>query len=239
MNKPYLIRAHPAWGQMLVAGGIDLVSLANNHVLDYGQVGLDDTLATLDGLDIRAVGAGRSPEEAVQPAMYTLNGVRVAVLAFAGAYWNGSIDMPATDRVAWAEPGRVQAAVRAVRGQADVVIVILHAGREYARTPSESQVAAAHAAIDAGADLVVGHHPHVTQTVERYGRGLIVYSLGNAVFDIPRQAAMQGHLLRVHVSRAGLTRAELWPFWIEEAVRPRLLAGQDGSPQVSIVFPAE
>jgi poly-gamma-glutamate synthesis protein (capsule biosynthesis protein) len=112
-------------------------------------------------------------------------------------------------------------------------------------------VAVAHAAIDAGADLVVGHHPHVTQTVERYdsprrspsgegskdGRhGLIVYSLGNAVFDIPRQAAMQGDLLRVYVTRDGLQRAELWPFWIEDSIRPRLLAGDNGKPRFSIIY---
>jgi len=152
--------------------------------------------------------------------------------------------MPASDRIAWAEPAKVQADVRAARDQADVVVVLLHAGIEYSARPSSSQLAVAHAAIDAGADLVVGHHPHVTQTVERYdspgskdGRqGLIVYSLGNAVFDIPRQAAMQGDLLRVYVTRDGLQRAELWPFWIEDAIRPRLLAGDDGYPRFSIIF---
>jgi len=228
------------------------VSLANNHALDYGQVGLDETLSTLDALGIATVGAGcetsssRSADlcQAGRPAILTVNGVRVAVLGYAGAYWNGSADMPASDKIAWAEPARVQADVRAAREQADVVVVLLHAGIEYAAEPSSSQLAAAHAAIDAGADLVVGHHPHVTQTVERYdgpgsedGRhGLIVYSLGNAVFDIPRQVAMQGDLLRVCVTRDGLLRAELWPFWIEDAIRPRLLAGDEGNPRFSIIY---
>jgi poly-gamma-glutamate synthesis protein (capsule biosynthesis protein) len=95
----------------------------------------------------------------------------------------------------------------------------------------------AHAAIDAGADLVVGHHPHVAQTVERYGRGLIVYSLGNTLFDIPRPATMRGHLLRVHATQAGLVRAELWPFWIEDAIRPRLLDDGQGAPRIEVVVP--
>jgi len=254
LNKPYIIRAHPGSGQTLVEAGLDLVSLANNHALDYGQVGLDETLDTLDALEIAVVGAGcetsttRTADlcRAGQPAIFTLNGVKVAVLGYAGAYWNGSPDMPASDKIAWAEPARVQADVQAVRAEADIVIVLLHAGIEYAAKPSSSQVAAAHAAIDAGADLVVGHHPHVTQTVERYGPqgraegssrdGLIVYSLGNAVFDIPRQAAMQGDLLRVYVTRDGLQRAELWPFWIEDAIRPRLLADADGNPRFSIIY---
>jgi poly-gamma-glutamate synthesis protein (capsule biosynthesis protein) len=146
--------------------------------------------------------------------------------------------VPATDRIAWAEPAQVQADVRAVRDRADVVVVVVHNGTEYARTPSPDQVAVAHAAIDAGADLVVGHHPHVTQTVERYGRGLIVYSLGDTLFDIPRQAAMQGDLLRVHVTRDGLRQAELWPFWIDGEIQPRLLADSTGTAaRFSIVFP--
>lgn len=259
MDKRYIIRAHPGSGQTLVEAGLDLVSLANNHVLDYGQVGLDDTLSVLDTLGIAVVGAGcgidagdgSTAEEdrdgscrAGRPAIFAFDGVKVAVLGYAGAYWNGSPDMPSSDRIAWAEPARVQADVRAARGQADVIVVILHAGVEYAGTPSANQVAVARAAIDAGADLVVGHHPHVTQTVERYdgpesegGRhGLIVYSLGNAMFDIPRQAAMQGDLLRVYVTRDGLLRAELWPFWIEDAIRPRLLADDDGNPRFSVIY---
>jgi len=259
LSKPYVIRAHPRWVQTLVDAGFDLVSLANNHALDYGQVGLDDTLSALDAVRIASVGAGckTSTGEGSQPAadlgdscqggkpdILTLNGVRVAVLGYAGAYWNDSPDMPASDQIAWAEPARIQADVRAARDQADIVIVLLHAGVEYAAKPSPNQVTVAHAAIDAGADLVVGHHPHVTQTVERYdspaskdGRhGLIVYSLGNAVFDIPRQAAMQGDLLRVYVTRDGLQRAELWPFWIEDSIRPRLLAGDNGNPRFSIIY---
>jgi poly-gamma-glutamate synthesis protein (capsule biosynthesis protein) len=237
MAKQYVIRAHPAWGQTLLEAGIDAVTLANNHALDYGPAALDETSSTLEELGITTIGVGPSAEEAHKPALVTLNGIRVAMLGYAAARWNGSADVPATDRLAWAEPERVQADIRAVRDQADVVVVVLHAGTEYARRPSTDQVAVAHAAIDAGADLVVGHHPHVTQTVERYGRGLIVYSLGDALFDIPRQAAMQGDLLRVHVTRAGLSQAELWPFWIEAAIRPRLLAapGDAGRPRFSIV----
>jgi poly-gamma-glutamate synthesis protein (capsule biosynthesis protein) len=207
LDKPYLIRAHPGRGQTLVEAGFDLVNLAHNHALDFGQAGLDQTLETLEALDIATVGAGSSQEMARRPAVFDLNGVRVAVLGYAAARWNGSEDVPATDRVAWAKPGAVQADVKAVRDRVDLVIVQLHAGTEYATSPSPDQVRFARAAIDAGADLVVGHHPHVTQTVERYKQGLIVYSLGDALFDIPRQAAMQGDLLRIHATREGLVQA--------------------------------
>jgi poly-gamma-glutamate synthesis protein (capsule biosynthesis protein) len=237
LEKTYLIRAHPRWGQVLVEGGVDLVTVANNHALDFGEAGLDETLDTLAALDVAAVGAGRSRAEAHRPAVFEVNGLRVAVLGYAAARWNGSVDVPATERIAWAEPEAVAADVRAAGEQVDLVVVLLHAGTEYASGPSADQVTVARAAVDAGAHLVVGHHPHVTQTVERYKSGLIVYSLGDAIFDIPRPAAMRGHLLRVQVSAGGVVQAELWPFWIEDAIRPRLLDEGQGSPHIQIVYP--
>jgi poly-gamma-glutamate synthesis protein (capsule biosynthesis protein) len=239
LDKDYLIRAHPRWGQTLVDGGLDLVTLANNHALDFGQVGLDETLATLEALEIVAVGAGSSADtqRAHRPALFDLNGVRVGVLGYAAARWNSSEDVPATESLAWGQPDVVQANVRSVRDQADVVVVLLHAGTEYDPEPSPDQIAVARAAVDAGANLVVGHHAHVTQTVERYGEGLIVYGLGDALFDIPYAAAMQGDLLLVLVTEEGLARAELWPFWIEDAIRPRLLDDGEGGPSFELVYP--
>jgi poly-gamma-glutamate synthesis protein (capsule biosynthesis protein) len=237
LDKSYLIRAHPLWSQSLVEAGLDLVTLANNHALDYGDEGLDETLAVLGAQGIEVVGAGQSTDEARRPAVFTLNGIRVALLGYAADRWNDSVDVPATERIAWAYPEVVQADVAAIRDGADLVVVVLHAGTEYANKPSPDQVTVAHAAVDGGADLVVGHHPHVTQTVERYKQGLIVYSLGDALFDIPRPAAMRGHLLCVHVSREGVTQAGLWPFWIEDAIRPRLLDDGQGHPRHRIIYP--
>lgn len=237
LNKSYLIRAHPSWGQTLVEGGLDLITLANNHALDYGLDGLEETGSVLSALDIEVVGAGPSRTAAHRPALYDLEGVRVAILGYAAARWNGSVDVPTTERLAWAEPDAVRADVQAIRDQVDLVVVLLHAGTEYAATPSPDQVAVAHAAIDAGADLVVGHHPHVTQTVERYKQGIAVYSLGDALFDIPRQAAMLGDLLRVHATQEGLTQIEIWPFWIEDAIRLRLRDDGQGQPRFQIIYP--
>ena len=211
--------------------------LANNHAMDYGQAGLDQTLGTLQAIGIETVGAGASQEMARRPAVVELNGLKVAVLGYAAARWNGSEDVPATDRVAWAYPDAVRADVEAVREEVDLVIVQLHAGTEYATEPSPDQVRFARAAIDAGADLVVGHHPHVTQTVERYKGGLIVYSLGDALFDIPRQATRRGYVLRVHATRDGLRQVELWPYWIVDAIQPRLLDDGSGGVRYRIIYP--
>ena len=237
LDKSYLIRAHPDTGETLRQAGFDLVHLANNHALDYGEAALDQTVNTLEGLGIAFVGAGSSPEMARRPAEFTVNGLRVAVLGYAAARWNGSPDVPATDLIAWANVEAMQADVRAIRDGADLVIVQLHAGTEYATSPSPDQVRFARAAIDAGANLVVGHHPHVTQTVEQYQGGLIVYSLGDALFDIPRQAAMRGQLLRVHVTQEGLAQAELWPFWIADSIQPRLVNNGQGQARFRIIYP--
>ena len=237
LDKSYLIRAHPDTGETLRQAGFDLVHLANNHALDYGEAALDQTVNTLEALDIAFVGAGSSPEMARRPAEFTVNGLRVAVLGYAAARWNGSPDVPATDLIAWANVEAMQADVRAIRDGADLVIVQLHAGTEYATSPSPDQVRFARAAIDAGANLVVGHHPHVTQTVEQYQGGLIVYSLGDALFDIPRQAAMRGQLLRVHVTQEGLAQAELWPFWIADSIQPRLVNNGQGQARFRIIYP--
>jgi poly-gamma-glutamate capsule biosynthesis protein CapA/YwtB (metallophosphatase superfamily)/outer membrane protein assembly factor BamB len=237
LDKSYLIRAHPRWGQTLLEAGLDLVTLSNNHALDFGYAGLDETLSTVQALGIATIGAGPSQSLAHRPALFNLGGVRVALLGYAAARWNGSVDVPATDRLAWAETAAVQADVRAIRDQVDLVVVLLHAGTEYAATPSSDQKAIALAAIEAGADLVVGHHPHVTQTIEQSERGLVVYSLGDALFDIPRQAAMQGELLRIHATREGIIQAEVWPFWIQDAIRPQFLDDSQGTPRFKIIFP--
>jgi poly-gamma-glutamate synthesis protein (capsule biosynthesis protein) len=237
MDKSYLIRSHPDTGETLVEAGFDLVHLGNNHALDYGQAALDQTLSALEHFGIGWVGVGSSREMAHAADILDLNGLQVAVLGYAAARWNGSEDVPATDLITWAEPDAVRADVQAVRDRADLVIVQLHAGTEYSTSPSPDQVRVARTAIDAGADLVVGHHPHVTQTVERYKDGLIVYSLGDALFDIPRQAAMRGHLLRIHATEDGLVQAELWPFWIADSIQPRLLDDGDGEALYRIIYP--
>ena len=237
MDKSHLIRSHPDTGETLVEAGFELVHLGNNHALDYGQAALDQTLSTLEYLNIGWVGAGSSREMAHAAETLDINGLQIAVLGYAAARWNGSEDVPSTDLIAWAEPDAVRADVQAVRDRADLVVVQLHAGTEYATSPSPDQVRVARAAIDAGADLVVGHHPHVTQTVERYKDGLIVYSLGDALFDIPRQAAMRGHLLRIHATEDGLVQAELWPFWIADSIQPRLLDDGKGEARYRIIYP--
>ena len=125
--------------------------------------------------------------------------------------------------------------VAAAAGQADIVIVSLHAGSEYRDLPSGLQVSVAHAAIDAGARVVLGHHPHVLQGIGRYGDGLIVYSLGNFVFDFdevdyaqPGLPSALSAILEVHLTKEGIADCRLLPLGIDPADgRPYLAGGEE------------
>jgi len=191
--KNFNFRARPALMDALTTGGVDVVSLANNHVMDYGSEGLEDTLSTLDGGKVRHFGAGLSLSDARQPAIVEIKGVRIAFVGylFLGEQHFEPYEIFATDD----QPGAaghfgdvaalqsmMEDDIRAAKEQADHVIPFFHWGREGHAIPEAYQVALAHAAIDAGASAVLGSHPHVLQGVEVYNGAPIAYSLGNFVF---------------------------------------------------------
>ena len=176
----------------LARAGFNIVSLANNHTLDYGPEGLEDTRAALDKAGIGHVGAGRNLAEA-RAAVYLHAHRRAAAdfpmpsapvaflaysLTFPEEFWAGP-DRPGT---AFGHERFVRADVTAAREKADIVVVSFHWGQEGKTELRDYQVQLAHAAIDAGAAAVLGHHPHILQGVERYKDGVILYSLGNFAF---------------------------------------------------------
>ena len=239
--KDYTFRAPSDLATGLRTAGITAVSVANNHVLDYGAVGLSDTLAALDGAGIAHAGAGDDAAAAAAPAIIDVHGTRVAFLSFVNVP-NDSVTGfvtasmaagPGRAGVNWGTPEAVTTAVQAARAQADVVIVSMHAGIEYADEPNDVQRALAHAAIDAGAALVIGAHPHVLQGIEYYGTGVILYSLGNFVFDLDNGdvlhyglPAVQTVVARVTFSGDRVQGLELLPAVIDTSqYRPVPAAG--------------
>jgi poly-gamma-glutamate synthesis protein (capsule biosynthesis protein) len=179
----YSFRADPRAIEGLKFAGFDVVSLANNHADDWGPAALMDTVERLRAAGIRPVGAGANDLDAHYPAVVNLHGVRLAFLAYVEIPPESATAGPASPGVAWLEPDRVMEDIRFARRLADVVIVSLHWGIEYQRKPQRRQVEMAHEMIDAGADLVVGSHPHVVQPLEQYHGHWIAYSLGNFIFD--------------------------------------------------------
>lgn len=182
-GKQYVFRSPPdRVAPALARAGIRLVSLANNHVMDYGLEGLRDTMRALEDAGIRYAGAGESLAAARRPAIVETGGVRLALLAysltFPEEFW-ASDSRPGT---AFGHEHQVRADVAAARRTADVVLVSFHWGREGTTELRDYQRTLGQAAIDAGAAAVLGHHPHVLQAVEHYRGGVILYSLGNFVF---------------------------------------------------------
>jgi len=181
--KQYSFRASPWWATRLADAGFDVLSLANNHTMDYDRIALQDTVACLRRAGIAPVGAGPNQTEAHALRTITVRGIRVGFLAYLGMFPPVLPILPQEPGVAMGYPTDVRRHVTAARRLADVIVVSIHAGIEGITRPSPRQREIAHAAVDAGADLVIGHHPHVVQPVEHYRGKAVFYSLGNFVFN--------------------------------------------------------
>ncbi len=227
-QKSYTFRAPPLAAAGLAAAGFDLVSIANNHSLDFGPEALVDTVEQLRAASVEVVGGGRDNEEAYRYRVLTAHGVRVAFLGLAEVPNDNGYDRsvwiaaPGKPGIAWVDEERMAATVREAAQAAEVVVVMLHFGIEGASEPLERQRQLSRSAIDAGANLVVGSHPHVLQKLEDYGGGLIAYSLGNFVFDGFEGDANKSGILLVSFAADGS------PSWRMEPVS----IGWDGLPRL-------
>jgi D-alanyl-D-alanine carboxypeptidase/poly-gamma-glutamate capsule biosynthesis protein CapA/YwtB (metallophosphatase superfamily) len=179
----YSFRMDPASTKAIYDAGFDILSLANNHMGDYGRQAMEDTMRRLRRAGVAYTGAGWNSTEARQPTIIERAGERVGFLGFSdvGPAWMEAGD--ALSGILLADPAQVTDAVRQARGKVDILVVSFHFGEEYHTVSSARQKELARAAIDAGANIVIGHHPHVAEEVEEYHGGVIAYSLGNFVFD--------------------------------------------------------
>lgn len=225
-NDELTFRSDPGVEADMAVANIEAVSLANNHVPNFGEQGILDTLALLHAVGIQTAGAGKNLAQALQPAVITKNGLTIAFLAY-----NDTDVVPesygASDQhagTAFMDIPTMQTAVRQANDDADIVVVSMHSGIEYAPTPNASQQRFAYAAIDAGADLVLGHHPHVVQPAELYKGKYIFYSLGNFIFDQPfSDDTKTGMTAVITVSKKGVDNITFQPVFMEHAAQPRLL----------------
>lgn len=184
-DKQYTFRVDPSYLSAFQEMGVDVVSLANNHALDYGTDALMDTFAALDEAGISYVGAGDSEERAGQPYFMSCGERTVGILSASRVIpevsWNIENRQPGL--FCTYDSTALVAAIETARAQCDYLVVYVHWGVERQEYPEEYQRSLAKAYIDAGADLVVGSHPHVPQGIEYYQGKPIVYSLGNFIFN--------------------------------------------------------
>jgi poly-gamma-glutamate synthesis protein (capsule biosynthesis protein) len=237
LHHLYSFRADPRALKGLKAAGFTVVSEANNHAYDWGPAALVDTLGRLHTAGIRTVGAGENTLEAHHPTVVDLGEVRVAFLACV------NIDPPEAAAsahhpgVAWLNIEQVARDIRFARNLADLVVVCPHWGVEYVPVPTRQQEELARKMIDAGADLVVGSHPHVVQPLVQYRGRWVAFSLGNFIFDQRDPATHRGLLLKVTVRDKKITKVARIPIEINSDCQARLATPQGQVSQLLVATP--
>jgi poly-gamma-glutamate capsule biosynthesis protein CapA/YwtB (metallophosphatase superfamily) len=234
--KDVVFKGDPRLAPAMAKAGIDVVTMANNHAGDMGDSGLLDSIRYVRKAGVKVCGAGRDLADARAPRFFTVDGVRVAFLGFTDVL---PVGYPATSSSPGTSPGRsdvgaVKEAVRDAAKEADYVVVTWHWNFELTTAPSSLESSEGKAMIDAGADLVIGHHPHVLQGVQAYHGGLIAWSTGNLVFDRMTGTLNQTMLVRAQVSRHRI-KVDLVPVTIAYDGRPKVAYGATASTILSRV----
>lgn len=207
-DKEFHFQADPEAVETLTYGGVDIVTLANNHAMDYQEEGLKDTMSTLKKAGIHYIGAGMDETEARKPQIIDVKGQRIAYFGyFTGEDFTATATSPGVNN---GVEERIAADIKAVRGQVDWIIVNFHWGAELANYPEAWQINLAHHTIDAGADVIIGHHPHVLQGTELYKGRPIAYSLGNFIFGGNARSDYDTAVLKVSV-RSKQMKVEVLP----------------------------
>jgi poly-gamma-glutamate capsule biosynthesis protein CapA/YwtB (metallophosphatase superfamily) len=238
LPKKWVYRAHPDLVPEMASAGIDVVGLANNHVYDYGRQGLADTIRHLDRGGIRHLGAGLSEAMARQGLVLETAGGRLGLLAYlqdqiGWRLWSYAF---ALDTPFLSFPGAARldlkdlsADISRLRAVSDLVAVFVHWGKNY-RPVDQGQISLGRACIDAGADVVIGHHSHQYQPVGLYRGRPVVYSLGNYAFGTIGRASMRyGMAASLRLSGGRLTGLELIPLLTQNRIvgyQPRVPSGK-------------
>lgn len=252
----YDLRADPSLAEAVAMAGFDILSVANNHATDNGRPGLLETMQVLADWGMASVGCGENLEAAQGPWRTEINGMRLAFFAYEGLHATYQASASAAGCM-WLDPEAAGRAIAGARPDSDLIIVSVHWGEEYHSLPNAYQRRAAQQLADAGADIIIGHHPHVVQPVEwvqgkdRAHPTLVAFSLGNFLFDQWfSDETMQSTILLVTAGRDGVWEFGLVPTLSQqgrvspsqgapaEAVLSRLLPGDALSAVWRVIWPA-
>lgn len=224
LGSIYSFRADPKTLEGLSFAGFDILSVANNHSLDYGIEAFLDSMERLRQTGIATIGGGTTKNQAHAPVIKEVKGTKIGFLGYTNLgspLWQAAENTPG---IAWVDANTLeefQKNISQAKQQSDILVVSVHFGEEYQTQPSETQKLIAKSAIDAGADIVIGHHSHVVQPVEKYKQGWIAYSLGNFVFDQGfSKETMEGLLLEVKIEEKQITRVTPRSIYLNTIFQP-------------------
>jgi gamma-polyglutamate biosynthesis protein CapA len=217
-----IFRAQPEAAEGLEAAGFDVLSLATNHIMQHGREAVLETIQLLGERDIGCVGIEDRDLDLVNFLIRAVNGARVGFLAYnfrpPQYFVDLRIDVPGTEQ-------RVEQDIEQCRGSVDWLVVSLHWGDEFVDRPSAEQVRQARRFVDAGADVILGHHPHIVQGVEKYQGRVIAYSLGDFVFDLWQPRLRESTILRMDLEDRSDIGYEIIPVRINRRWQPEVLDG--------------
>ena len=235
------LKCDPSYVPLAKANNVTVAGLANNHAIDYGITGMQDTLENLMSADITPMGAGNTEDEAHQAVVKDVNGRKVTILNYMDSENFAEYSYEAMPYANGSNPGYsaydsedAQKQI-AENNDSDLIVAYLHFGNEYSNSPNENQVKIAHELIDYGADVVVGSHPHVTQGIEMYNGKPIFYSLGNFIFDQSNTATHSAYFVQIDlVNNTG--ECTVYPIYISNYL-PQHMSPDDGTSLLSGLSP--
>lgn len=218
--KVFNFKTDPKNVAVLKQGNIHMVSLANNHIRDFGDTGLEDTLSILKKNNIAFAGAGMNIDQAQQAAMVKKHGINIGMIAFTDNEpdWIATKTTPGINYITIGDHATAQAVIKRARPHVDILIASLHWGPNMRERPTQAFIDFAHFLIDEGVDIIHGHSAHIFQAIELYKNKLILYDTGDFVDDYMVTPALRNDLsflFLVHATKNGLEKLELIPMHID------------------------
>ncbi len=238
VGKAYSFRMGPEIIRCIKKLKIDVVSLANNHLMDYGTSGMEDTISYLEKLSIRYSGAGKNLAEARRPALLTYGSTRIFLFSYCDRPPEQYYALEFRPGIAPIDIGIIKNDIAYHKSAGDIALVSLHWGIEQTHVPQSYQVRTAHEIIDSGADAVIGHHPHWPQGIEIYKEKPIIYSLGNLINGFYNRVERDNIGAAFYFSGGKLERLKILPIAGQNKkieFQPFLLEGQEAEKCLTLI----
>lgn len=227
LGNLYSFRMSPKVLPTLKEAGFDILSVANNHAGDWGRVAFQDSLNKIKENDLKALGGGKE-NEITKPIIFEKNDLKIGYLAFSDVGPNWLKSTLEKDGILLASDPNFEKIIKEASIQTDILIVSFHFGEEYlSQKHNKRQEYLAHKAIDSGAKIIIGHHPHVIEDIEFYQNGLIAYSLGNLIFDQYFSTnTMEGLSLEIELTGKEISRVNKKLIKLNKKFQPETIIDQ-------------